>query len=171
MNFIYKSKVSFWLRMAIASALSKNLTETTVKKKIKAYTHKYKENERENNIWKLEWWWTNGNTFSRLKSLKFKLTTKNADKQPELHWGPKKASNISNITCMVVGMRMELKTEGSDGSLLQNRLNASSDLSIPLPVVGQLPFFPQQKTGDFISIEYDGGSRLEAKVSCWKHHD
>lgn len=36
--------------MAIASALSKNLTDTTIKKKIKAYTHKYKENERENNI-------------------------------------------------------------------------------------------------------------------------
>lgn len=63
-------------------------------------------------------------------------------------------------------MRMELKTEGSDGSLLQNRLDASPDLSIPLPVVDQLLFFPQQKTGDSISIVYEGGSRLEAKVSC-----
>lgn len=61
---------------------------------------------------------------------------------------------------------MELNTEGSDGSLLQNRLNASPDLSIPLPVIGQLPSFPQQKTEDSISIEYDGGSRLEAKISC-----
>lgn len=63
-------------------------------------------------------------------------------------------------------MRMELKTEGSDGSLLQNRLNASPDLSIPLHVVDQLPFSPQQKTGDSISVVYDGRSRLEAKVSC-----
>lgn len=49
MNFIYKGKVSFWLRIAVASALSKNPTETTIKKKIKAYNHKNKENERENN--------------------------------------------------------------------------------------------------------------------------
>lgn len=60
---------------------------------------------------------------------------------------------------------MELKTEGSDRSLLQDRLNASPDLSIPLHIVGQLPFFPQQKTRDSISIEDNGGSKPKAKVS------
>lgn len=61
---------------------------------------------------------------------------------------------------------MELKTEGCNENLLQNRFNVSPDLSIPLHIVDQLSFFPQQKTGVSISIVYDGGSRLEAKVSC-----
>lgn len=56
MNFIYKSKVGFWLRMAIASALSKNPAETTIKKKkIKLRPTRIKRmREKTTTFWKLE---------------------------------------------------------------------------------------------------------------------
>lgn len=56
MNFIYKSKVGFWLRMAIASALSKSPAETTIKKrKLKLIPTSVKRmREKTATFWELE---------------------------------------------------------------------------------------------------------------------
>lgn len=52
---------------------------------------------------------------------------------------------MNGTTSLVVEVRMELRTEGSVGSLFENRLDSSADPFIPLYGVGLLSFSTSQR--------------------------